>query len=108
MSYGGFSDTPRDDEHKIKQFKSDSSYHNIQPPKLIHCSLDDRLDLILLAHITPHSDRLDLPVEFVADELRSAFGGFDVDVSEDEGGAFRREEERGFESDSAAGLGVGK
>lgn len=72
------------------------TYHNIQPPKLIHCSLDDRLDLILLAHITPHSNSLDLPVEFVADELRSTFGGFDVDISEDEGSAFGCEEERGF------------
>lgn len=61
------------------------TYHDVQPAKLVHGPLDDRLDLVFFAYITPDRNRLDLALELVLDQGGGTFGGFEVDIGEDEG-----------------------
>jgi len=62
-----------------------STDHDVQPAKLVHGPLDDGLDLVLFADITLDSKRLDLALELVLDQAGSTFGGFEVDIGENEG-----------------------
>jgi hypothetical protein len=61
------------------------THHDVQPAKLVHGPLDDRLDLVLFAYITPDCDGLDLSFKLVLDQGGGTFGGFEVDIGEDEG-----------------------
>jgi hypothetical protein len=61
------------------------AYHDVQPAKLVHGPLDDRLDLVLFTDITPDCDGLDLALKLVLDQGCGTFGGFEVDIGKDEG-----------------------
>lgn len=70
---------------EIEGTKPGRTHHDVQPAKLVYGPLDDRLDLVLFTDITPDCDGLDLSFKLVLDQGGGTFGGFEVDIGEDEG-----------------------
>lgn len=76
------------------------TYHDVQPPKGRHGQLHRILHVVLLPHVRLRGLDPDGGVPFADQRLRLLRGG-EVEVDQEDGGAFGREEEGRFKADPA-------
>lgn len=75
--------------------------HDIEPAKGLDRGRDEVLDVILLGYVALDGNRLGGVLDLSLDDVDGAVGSFDVDVCDDDVGAFSSKDEGRLESDPA-------
>lgn len=75
--------------------------HDIEPAKGLDGGGDEVLDVVLLGDVALDGDRLGGVLDLGLDDLDGAVGSIDVDVCDDDVGAFSGKDESRLEADAA-------